>query len=332
MLTNDTIRVRARGRSLAALVAAFLLATGAAPVAKKHFASSEEALDALVAAARSGDQNALLGILGAEAKPLLQSGDPVADREALERFVHAYDEAHAIGKKDDQTAVAKLGKDEWEMPIPIVKDDAGWSFDTAAGKEEVLARRIGRNERSTIQACLAYVDAQREYYTRNPDGRAPLHYAQHILSTAGKRDGLYWPEKEGEDPSPLGDGFARAKAEGYKQAAKGQPTPFHGYYYRILTGQGPHAQGGAYDYLAKGLMIGGFALVAFPAVYGTSGVTTFLVNHDGVVYEKDLGPKTKELAQAMKAFDPGDGWKAVPDEEENDVPVEAPQAKAESSP
>jgi hypothetical protein len=328
MHTNDIISSRTRGRSLAALVTAFLLATGAAPSAQKHFASPEEALDALVASARANDQKALLGALGAEAKPLLQSGDPVADREALDRFVHAYDEAHTLQKDDDKSAVAKLGKDEWEMPIPIVKDDHGWYYDTAAGKEEVLARRIGNNERSTIQACLAYVDAQREYYTRNPDGKGLLHYAQRVLSTPGKRDGLYWPEKAGEKPSPLGDGFARAKAEGYKQGAQGKPVPFHGYYYRILTSQGADAKGGAYDYLAKGLMIGGFALVAFPAEYGTSGVTTFLVNHDGVVYEKDLGPKTRQIAEAMKTFDPGDGWKAVPDEEDDDVPVEAPEANA----
>ena len=328
MHTNDTVSVRTRGRSLAALVAVFLLATGAAPSTQKHFASPEEALDALVTAARTGKDKALLAVLGPSAKTLVESGDPVEDQSALERFVHAYEEAHAIQKTGDATAVAKLGKDEWESPIPIVKDDHGWYFDTAAGKEEILARRIGRNERSTIQASLAYVDAQREYYTRNPDGIAPLHYAQRVLSTPGKRDGLYWQEKPGEQESPLGAGFARAKAEGYKQGAKGQPVPFHGYYYRILTSQGSHAQGGAYDYLAKGLMIGGFALVAFPAEYGTSGVTTFLVNHDGVVYEKDLGPKTKQIAEAMKTFDPGDGWKAVPDEEENDVPVEAPQASA----
>jgi hypothetical protein len=339
MNTNDTGWVRARGWSLAVLVSALLLGTGAAtaaqkpaaqkpaaqkPAAQKHFATPDEALDALVAAARSGEEKALFEALGPEAKPLLHSGDPVADREELDRFVHAYDEAHALQKVDDKTVVAKLGKDEWEMPIPIVKDDAGWRFDTDAGDEEILARRIGRNERSTIQACLAYVDAQREYYTRNADGIAPLHYAQRILSTAGKRDGLYWEEKEGEEPSPLGPGFARAKAEGYKQGAKGKPTPFHGYYYRILTGQGPHAQGGAYDYLAKGFMIGGFALVAYPAQYGSSGVTTFLVNHDGVVYEKDLGPKTQALADAMKTFDPAEGWTKVADEEEDAPPTEAP--------
>jgi hypothetical protein len=209
-----------------------------------------------------------------------------------------------------------------------VKDASGWRFDTAAGAEEVLARRIGRNELSTIQAALAFVDAQREYYARNPNGSKLLHYARKFISSDGKRDGLYYPTSDGEEPSPLGSLFAEARGEGYRRV-KGKPMPFHGYYYRMLDGQGPHANDGAYDYLAQGVLLGGFALVAYPATYGNSGVMSFLVNQDGAIFQKDLGPKTAALAQAMKRFDPDDSWQRVPDP---DQAVENATAEAEESP
>jgi hypothetical protein len=193
-----------------------------------------------------------------------------------------------------------------------VKESAGWRFDTAAGQEEILDRRVGRNERSTIQTCLAIVDAQREYYARNPN-RDPLHhYARRFNSTEGKRDGLFFPTTADEEQSPLGALVAQARDEGYTN----EPVPYHGYYYRILESQGPNARDGAYDYLAKGEMIGGFAVVAYPASYDNSGVMTFIVNHDGIVYQKDLGPETAKLARAIQRFDPDKSWERVPEQEQ----------------
>jgi hypothetical protein len=288
--------------------------------AQERFATPEAAAEALVAAARTGGEKELLAVFGPDAERLLHSGDEVADRAALERFVTAYEAGHALEVSGDARAVLAIGEDGWPLPIPIVKDGAGWRFDTPAGEEELLARRIGRNELSAIQACLAYVDAQREYYLRDPDGDDLLQYAQRFASTPGRRDGLYWETGPGEAESPLGPLFASAREEGYA-AGKGQP--FHGYRYRILTAQGPKAPGGAYDYLANGKMIGGFAMLAQPASYGSSGVTSFLVNHDGVVYQKDLGPETEKTAAAITRFDPDETWQPVDDADE-----EQPQAAA----
>ena len=318
-----------QSRVLVATLVAMFLVTAAAPhasaagVKQQQFASPEEAAQALVAAAKSGEVKALLAILGPTAKPLVDSGDPVADQEAFEQFVTNYEVANSLEKTSETQVTLTTGKDAWPLPIPIVKDDTGWRFDTEAGDDEIIARRIGRNELFTIQSMLAFGDAQREYYASNPDKSDMLHYARRFLSTNGKRDGLYYPTPEGEEPSPLGEIFADAKAEGYKKGGKGQPTPYHGYLYRMLDGQGPHADGGAYGYLAKDKLLGGFALVAYPASWGVSGVMTFQVNQDGVVFEKDLGPKTAAIAQALKVFDPDDTWKRVPD------PEEAPMAEAE---
>jgi len=288
--------------------------TAAAAAAQQHFASPEAAVSALVAAARTGDKTALLSILGAEAKPILDSGDPVADKEGLERFVESYEAAHELEKGDDRVELS-TGKDRWPFPIPIVKEKAGWVFDTEEGDEEILARRIGRNERFTIQTVLAVVDAQREYYERNPAKDALLHYAQRFLSSEGKRDGLYFPTKEGEEESPLGELIGEAREEGYKREG-GKPTAFHGYYYRMLEAQGPHAPDGAYGYLVDGKMLGGFAVLAFPATWDNSGIMTFMVNQDGVVYEKDLGDETAKLAPAIRSFDPDKSWKKVPEEDQ----------------
>jgi Protein of unknown function (DUF2950) len=302
------------GQTRSFLLAALLLvaATGsAAGAGQKSFATPEEAAQQLAAAAKAGDTKALLEILGPGAKALLSSGDAVADKEGREHFIKSYDEANKLEKSGDSRAVLSVGKDEWPFPIPIVKNAAGWRFDTNEGKEEILNRRIGHNEHDAIQAALAYVDAQREYYLRNPQDDKLLQYAQKFRSSNGKRDGLYWSAKASEQPSPLGPMYAAAKAEGYGKAAGGKPSPYHGYFYRILNGQGPDAHGGAYDYVAQGRMIGGFALVAYPAAYGNSGVMTFIVNQDGAVYEKDLGPGTARIARKMSKFNPDKTWKPL---------------------
>ena len=277
-----------------------------AAVSAKRFASAEEGVDALVAALRTGDTKALAGILGSEGRSLTSSGDPVLDRATRERFLKAYDTAHTLAVNGDTTWL-RVGDDDWPFPIPLVKEGARWKFDARQGREEILARNIGRNELYAIQTSLAYVDAQREYYAEDRDGDGILEYAQQFASRPGKRDGLYWPTQTGEPPSPLGALVVRARAEGYQRKTDG-PTPYHGYVYRILTAQGPAAKDGAYDYIARGHMIAGFALVAFPASYGVSGVMTFLVNHDGVVFQKDLGPNTRSIALKMKTFNPDGTW------------------------
>jgi hypothetical protein len=282
----------------------------AAEAKQKYFASAEAGLEALMAALKANDVKAMLAILGPDARPLIVTGDPVADRQERERVVRDYEEAHSLAMSGEAKAVIQIGKDDWPMPIPLVKENGGWRFDTRAGKEEILNRRIGRNELAAIEVCRAYVDAQREYYLRNPGGDALHQYAQRFLSTKGKRDGLYWRTREGEEPSPLGPLIARAQARGYVKGRdeRGKPLPYYGYYYRILKSQGADAPGGAYHYIVRGKMIGGFALVAYPANWGNSGVMTFIVNHDGVVYQKDLGPSTAAVARAMQRFDPDSTW------------------------
>jgi len=271
-----------------ALAAETLAAAG-----PKIFPTPEAAVEEFVAAARARDTKRLLVILGPEAKGLIGPG------EARGRFIQAYDEARSI-ESTGSRAVLVVGRQEWPFPIPLVKDDAGWRFDTAAGKAEIVNRRIGQNELSTIKAALAYVDAQREYYLRNPQNDKLLQYAQRIGSTQGKRDGLYFPVKSGQPPSPLGELHAHPKGE-----------PYHGYRYRVLKAQGPDAPGGAYSYVANGKMIGGFALVAYPAQYGASGVMSFIVSHEGVVYEKDLGPDSVALARKITRFNPDKSWKRL---------------------
>ncbi len=294
------------------LVSASSVATLAAAAKPQHFPSAEAAATALVDAAKAGDKAALLAILGPTAQALVTSGDEIADREGRARFVREYQEAHRLVSVGEGKVTLTVGEREWPLPIPIVKDAAGWWFDTAGGREEILNRRIGRNELSAIQVCLAYVDAQREYYIRDPDKDALLAYAQRLGSRPGKRDGLYWETQPDEAPSPLGPLFAKAQGEGYvAKGLGGRREPYWGYYYRILKSQGEHAPGGAYDYLARGHMIGGFALIAYPAEYGSSGVVTFIVNHEGVVYEKDLGPNTAALARGITKFDPDNTWKRL---------------------
>ena len=297
-----------------AIVAASLIAAVASPAAlaadkQKVFSSPEDAAKALAAASGAGDVKSLESILGPGSASLLRSGDAVADHRGRERFAQAYAEASKVERQGDAKAILLIGKDEWPMPIPIVQGKDGWRFDARQGREEVLNRRIGRNELSAVQAMLAYVDAQREYYLRNPRNDKLLHYAQKFGSAPGKRDGLYFPTKAGEAPSPLGPLFATAKAQGYTKDGDSLPDPYHGYRYRILKRQGPDAPGGAYDYVVQGRMIGGFALVAWPASYGNSGVVTFIVNHEGVVYEKDLGPDTAAAVGKITRFNPDKSWK-----------------------
>src|SRR5215813_14955846 len=285
------------------------MAMGAA-AKQQTFPSPEEGVRALLDAAKNNDTASLLQILGPAAQTVINTGDPVSDQASRARFVQAYEEAHTLVQAGDTKVILQVGKDEWPFPIPLVKGSTSWRFDSKEGKEELLNRRIGRNELDVIQVCLAYVDAQREYYMRNPRHVALLQYATKFMSTKGKHDGLYWETTADEPPSPLGPLVAQARREGYKRAA-GKPIPYHGYYYKILTGQGPDAPGGAYDYVVRGKMIGGFALVAYPAQYGSSGIMTFIVNHDGVVYEKDFGPNTAAMAQSMTKFNPDKTWKQL---------------------
>ena len=274
------------------------------------FPSAPEGVDRFVAAGRAKDMAALDKILGQDGRDILHSGDDQADRNALKRFISAYDARHKLVQDSPTRSTLVVGKDDWPMPIPLVKGADGWSFDTAAGRAELLARRIGRNELSTIQACKAFVDAQREYASTDR-GDGLLDYAQRFISTPGKQDGLYWPAKPGKPMSPLGPLFVKAQAAGYTPGGKSTPQPFNGYYFRILTGQGPAAKGGAYNYLAHGKLMGGFALVSSPATYGVSGVMTFIVNQDGDVFQKDLGPNTATAAAQIKTFNPGPGWKKI---------------------
>jgi Protein of unknown function (DUF2950) len=298
-------------RTMAIAITLALVLTGSAPAAEqKRFESVAVAVDALIAALRADDQKALAEILGESGRPLVSSGDPVSDRAAMTRFVADYDQRHQL-EAGGGKVILRVGSEDFPLPIPLVPDGPSWRWDTEAGKEEILNRRVGRNELDTIQVCLAYVDAQREYYSRARTKDGILEYAQRLGSSPGKRDGLYWPTKEGEALSPLGDLVVKARGEGYRATKDGGRTPYHGYFYKILTGQGPQAPGGAYDYVVRGHMIGGFALVAFPAEYGASGVMTFIVNHDGVVYQKDLGANTTRLAEAMKRFDPDGTWQKV---------------------
>jgi hypothetical protein len=280
----------------------------AADAKQRRFTSPEAAMTALVDALKAADRKVLLDILGPEGWTLVHSGDAVADRNAREKFAAEYDRAHRL-EGGGGKVVLYVGPDDFPFPIPLIPEGPVWRFDTRAAKEEILNRRIGRNELHAIQVCLAYVDAQREYYSedRNTDGLR--EYAQRFASTPDKRDGLFWETKPGEPPSPLGPLMARARIEGYGGKQQAAPVPYQGYYYRIVTAQGSDAPDGAYNYLAHGRLIGGFALVAFPAQYGVSGVMTFIVNHEGVVYQKDLGPNTAAIARGMKLFNPDGSWK-----------------------
>jgi hypothetical protein len=276
---------------------------GTASQAQESYKTPEDAAAALAAAAKSGPRD-ILKVLGRGADDIVSSGDEVADADIRARFVSMYDAKHAIKADANKKATLLLGSDDFPFPIPLVNTRSGWEFDASAGRIEVLRRRIGRNELDAIQTALAYVDAQNEYAEKDRGEGAGV-YAQRFLSTSGKKDGLFW--RDDADPSPLGPLVAEASSEGYKSGEA--PAPYHGYYFRILKGQGSDAPGGALSYVVKGKMIGGFALIAWPADYGNSGVMTFLVNHAGTVYEKDLGIRTDFIAPRTTLFDPDQTWK-----------------------
>jgi hypothetical protein len=276
--------------------------------AQQLFKTPDDAAKALGAAAKSGDVRAVIRVLGTEAAELATSGDPVADAATRKQFLQSYEAKNRIAMDGDDKATLIVGEGDWPFPIPLIRRNETWRFDAAAGRQEILQRRIGRNELSAIQACRAYVDAQEEYAEKDRTGTGVGVYAQRIVSRPGRKDGLYWPTQAG-DESPLGEFAARATADGYRLA--GGRVPFHGYYYKVLTRQGPSAKGGTMDYIVRSRMIGGFALVAYPAEYDNSGVMTFIVNQDGVVYEKDLGPNTAGLAGNMSVFDPDPSWRKV---------------------
>ncbi len=301
-----------------ALIARLLLIALFIPVASCHksekpsvrtFANPDDAGNAVIEAVKAGDQNALLAIFGPESKDLISSGDPVQDKNTGAAFVQWYNVMHRWRKMPDGSQDLIVGADNFPFPIPLKKNNDGqWYFDTAAGKEEVLNRRVGRNELAAIQACGAVADAQSQYFSEKHGG--VKQYAQKFISDSGQQNGLYWPEVQGQPRSPLGPLAANATAEGYK-ADPNRHQPFHGYYFVMLYKQGAGAHGGAKDYVVDGKMTGGFAVVAYPAKYGDSGVMTFMVNQDGVIVQKDLGQSTDQVASAMTEFNPDKTWTVV---------------------
>ncbi len=298
-----TLAMRTLGFALAAWIFSSTAAFAQAPMI---FPSAEEAVEELVAAAAANDADRIERILGADAKRWIESGDAHQDAEDRQHFVAAYAEKHVLEAPSENRRVLAVGNDTFPLAIPLTKQAKGWRFDPAAGREEMLNRRIGRNEVYAVQTLRAVVDAQQEYVRDERDG--VRQYARHFLSTPGKRDGLYWPATAGEAQSPLGPLVGAASADRKIDVEAARAAPYHGYHYRMLTAQGSHAQGGAYDYLAGDKLIGGFAVVAYPARYGVSGVKTFMIDYAGNVVERDLGTATEKLARAIRAYDPEPAW------------------------
>ena len=282
-------------------------------ISQNSYSSPEEAVNGLIAAVRANDTMAMLAILGPGSKEMISSGDAVADRTGREKFLKAYDEKNILQQGPEDNWVLSVGNDNWPMPIPVVNKASKWLFDTQEGKQEILNRRIGRNELQVMNVLHAYVDAQHEYASKDCSGGGKVEFAQRLISTKGRHDGLYWEATDGEEESPLGPLVAQAAEEGYSNA---DISPFHGYYFRVLTRQGSHAEGGAYDYVVSGKMILGFAILAYPAEYKNSGVMTFIVNQEGIIYEKNLGSDTKQKSEAIKLFDPDPTWNKVGETEE----------------
>jgi Protein of unknown function (DUF2950) len=300
---------------LAALALLFALSTASAQKGttgqtQKRFATAEEAVQTVIKAAKANNRTELLAILGADADDLLSSGDKTADKRARQLILVALKEKWKLASQGTNKKTLVIGNEEWPYPIPLVKDKTGWRFDTAAGREEILYRRIGRNELSTIKACRVYLKAQREYAAQSHDGKPVGLFAQKLASEPGKQDGLYWKVNPGEGFSPLGEFAAQASAEGYTRSDTG-PTPFHGYLFRLLTAQGPAAPGGAKSYISNGEMKDGFALIAYPAEYRKGGVMAFIVNHDGIVYERDLGEQTVQVASQTTEYNPDKSWRKI---------------------
>lgn len=300
--------------SISALMLACLFVTpfaSAEESTQQVFPSPDAAVSALVAAGKSDDIKALTSILGPEADQIVSSGDPVADNNARDNFVRRYQEMHRLAYDYQGRVIAYIGAENWPVPIPLVKKNGGWIFDTAAGKEELLYRRIGRNELFTLNVLEDLADAQTEYASEARDGESAGQFAQKIISDTGKHNGLHWATVEGQPESPIGPLVASANAEGYQKDTGGNPIPFHGYYYKVLTRQGKNAPGDAKDYLLNGKMTKGFAFLAYPAEYRASGVMTFMINQDGVIVQKDLGPDTTKVASAFTDYNPDKTWEEV---------------------
>lgn len=321
-MTSLTDRLeRTAGKAIFVLMVFTILTNSsislAAETIQQTFPSAEAAVTALEAALKSHNPAMFRAIFGPEASQFTSSGDQAADQVAQKNFREHFAEKHLLKAEGADRMILYIGNDEWPFAIPIDKTEDGWRFNTEEGAIELLARRIGRNELSAIQVCLAYVDAQKEYASEDRKGDGLREYAQHLVSEPGTQNGLYWDSSAGEEQSPFGPLVAEAQESGYladkpgQNQDDGQPAPYHGYYYKILTAQGKNAPGGAYDYMVRDRMIGGFALVAYPAQYESSGIMTFVTSHDGVVYQKDLGEDTTTLARDMTFFNPDDTWEAV---------------------
>jgi len=299
----------------AAVVWACAVSVGATdagqPAPPRTFPSPDAAADALVEAARSHDRDALIAVLGASAGPLVSSGDDVADAAARARFVEQYDVGHDLVAEGDAKYVLEVGDDAWPVPLPIVKVGDQWSFDIDAGVDEIVYRRIGHNEIGAIESCRGIVEAQKEYASEEHDGVPAGVYAQKLVSDEGKHNGLYWQSQPDERASPVGPFIALAAAQEYVKSSAESPQPYHGYIYKLVTAQGPAADGGARNYLKDGKLVAGFAVIAYPVEYRSSGVETFMINQDGVLYQKDLGPRTGELAAKMTTFNPDKTWSKV---------------------
>ncbi|MGC1449177.1 MAG: DUF2950 domain-containing protein [Candidatus Sulfotelmatobacter sp.] len=300
---------------LVALAALLTLAVLALPRAyaqadgQKTFSSSKEAVEAFIQAVRGGNDPTLLAILGPGTEAMISTSDAVADKSGRDRFLARYDVKHSLTESARNQLSLNVGKDGWPFPIPLVHANDKWYWDGAAGKEEILYRRIGSNELAAIDVCKGLVAAQHDYAATGHDGLPAGIFAQRIVSEPGKQNGLYWQVSEGQSPSPAGPLLAQASAEGYGGGQKG--SPYHGYYYRILTAQGADAKAGAKSYVIDGMMTGGFAVIAYPADYRSSGVMTFLVNQNGAIHQKDLGEQTAELAQQMSDYNPDKSWRVV---------------------
>lgn len=292
---------------LAGVIVVGLIAKPVSPLAQQGFKTPEEAVDALIGAVRAKDPGKVIEVLGPAGRPIVQSGDDVADQNIRDEFLAAYDKRKSIDKSKPDSATLVVGPGDWPFPIPLTKQGDQWRFDTIAGRYEILYRRIGRNELNAIETCFAYVEAQSDYAEFAKKEFGTTEYAQRIVSSSGKKDGLYWPATNGKSDSPLGELFADATDEGYSIGAT--PIPYHGYYFKILKRQGPNAPGGVANYVVRGKMTDGFALVAWPAEYGNSGVKTFLVNQLGIVFEKDLGRDTPQIVTRMTYFNPDQTWK-----------------------
>jgi len=296
---------------VAILLTCFSTPSMAQQPGQKTFSSAEDAANALVAATQSNDEKTMLDILGPDGKEIVSSGDDTEDAQSRANFVQKYQQMHRLVKEPDGTTTLYIGAENWPTPIPLMNKGNSWYFDTAAGEEEIVYRRVGLNELSAIRVCQELVAAQKEYYAKQNN-----QYAQRIFSEEGQHNGLYWKTAAGEPESPIGPLVALAVMEGFAPSGDGAPTPYRGYYYHTLKRQGKNAPGGMKSYIVNGKMTGGFAFVAYPAEYRSSGVMTFIVNADGVEFQKDLGKKTDALAKTMKEYNPNSSWQKAEEEQE----------------